>query len=273
MGKSVDFRPPICDYEGSDYQRTFWERGQRTYEDEAEALALRRLLPGSGMRLLELGAGAGRNSPRYRGFEQVVLLDASRSQLRQAKERLGGQGRYRYVVGDIYRLPFTADSFDAATMIRTLHHMAEPGAALAQVRRALAPSAVFILEFANKRHLKAIGRWLIRRQAWNPFSREPVEFVALNFNFHPEAVGEWLRAAGFRVVRRLSVSHFRWGWLKQRISTRLLLAGESLLQWTGAWFPWTPSVFIEAVATDLARERRRRIRPPGLRLTGPGRKG
>jgi len=273
MDKRAESHPLICDYEGSDYQRTFWERGQRTYEDEAEALALRRLLPTSGMRLLEIGAGAGRNSPRYHGFEQVVLLDASRSQLQQAKERLGGEGRYRFVVGNAYRLPFTAHSFDASTMIRTLHHMAEPGAALAQVRRALAPSAVFILEFASKRHLKAIARWLIRRQAWNPFSREPVEFVALNFNFHPEAVGEWLRAAGFRVVRRLSVSHFRWGWLKQRISTRLLLAGESLLQWTGAWFPWTPSVFIEAVATDPARERRRRIRPPGLRLTGPGRKG
>jgi cyclopropane fatty-acyl-phospholipid synthase-like methyltransferase len=118
MDKHVESHPLICDYEGSDYQQTFWERGQRTYEDEAEALALRRLLPGSGMRLLEIGAGAGRNSPRYRGFEQVVLLDASRSQLRQAKERLGGQGRYRFVVGDAYRLPFTADSFDAANQPR-----------------------------------------------------------------------------------------------------------------------------------------------------------
>ena len=272
MDKRAESHPPICDYEGSDYQRTFWERGQREYEDEAEALALRRLLPDSGMRLLEIGAGAGRNSPRYRGFEQVVLLDASRSQLRQARERLGGEGRYRFVVGDAYWLPFTADSFDAATMIRTLHHLVEPGAALAQVRRALTPKGIFILEFANKRNLKAIGRWLIRRQVWNPFSHEPVEFVALNFNFHPQAVGEWLRAAGFRVVRRLSVSHFRWGWLKERLPTRLLLAGESLLQWTGAWFPWTPSVFVEAVATDPVRERRLRVRPPGIRVTGSGRK-
>src|SRR3989304_4836144 len=49
--------PAICDYEGSDYQASFWERGGRAYEDGAEALALRRLLPSSGEKLLEVGAG------------------------------------------------------------------------------------------------------------------------------------------------------------------------------------------------------------------------
>lgn len=241
---------PICDYEGSDYQQTFWEQGGRAYEDAAEALALRRLLPASGARLLEIGAGAGRHSPRYAGFGQVVLLDASRSQLRQARERLGREGRYRLVVGDAYRLPFASGSFDVATMIRTLHHLVEPPAALQEARRVLAPWANFILEYANKRNLKAIGRWLIRRQSWNPFDRRPIEFVALNFNFHPETVRQWLCQAGFRVGRRLSVSHFRLGVLKRRLPTRLLLAGESVLQWTGAWFPWTPSVFLRAVAAE-----------------------
>lgn len=244
----MESHPPICDYEGSDYQERFWERGERAYEDGAEALALRRLLRASGDRLLEVGAGAGRHSSRYRGFKHVILLDASRTQLRQAKSRLGPAGGYRYVVGDVYRLPFAAGSFEAATMIRTLHHLVEPRAGLAQVRRALAPNGVFILEFANKRNLKAIARWLLRRQEWNPFRQEPVEFVALNFNFHPQAVRQWLGAAGFREIRRLSVSHFRLGWLKRSLPTRLMLAGESLLQWTGAWFPWTPSVFVEAVA-------------------------
>jgi len=67
--------PPICDYEGSDYQTSFWDAGGRAYEDAAEAIALRRLLPPGGRRLLELGAGAGRNTPRYTGFEQITLLD------------------------------------------------------------------------------------------------------------------------------------------------------------------------------------------------------
>ena len=67
--------PRIIDYEGSDYQSEFWDRGGREYEDRAEQIALRRLLPDSGKFLLETGAGAGRNSPRYRKFTRIVLLD------------------------------------------------------------------------------------------------------------------------------------------------------------------------------------------------------
>ena len=67
--------PPVCDYEGSDYQTTFWDQGGRAYEDQAEAIALRRILPTSGRLLLELGAGAGRNTPRYAGYARIVLLE------------------------------------------------------------------------------------------------------------------------------------------------------------------------------------------------------
>lgn len=80
--------PPVCDYEGSDYQTSFWDQGGRQYEDLAETIALKRLLPAQGKLLLELGAGAGRNTPRYKGFEQIVLLDYSRTQLQQARERM-----------------------------------------------------------------------------------------------------------------------------------------------------------------------------------------
>ncbi|MGC8855860.1 MAG: class I SAM-dependent methyltransferase, partial [Anaerolineae bacterium] len=113
--------PPVCNYDGSDYQTSFWEKGGRAYEDRAEAIALKRLLPKNGQLLLELGAGAGRNTPRYRGFERVVLLDYSITQLQQARARLGDSPHYLYVAADIYRLPFVDGVFDAATMIRTLH--------------------------------------------------------------------------------------------------------------------------------------------------------
>ena len=48
--------PPICDYEDSDYQTSFWDQGEREYEDQAEAVALSRLLPKQGKLLLEVGA-------------------------------------------------------------------------------------------------------------------------------------------------------------------------------------------------------------------------
>jgi SAM-dependent methyltransferase len=240
--------PAICDYEGSDYQQSFWKRGGRDYEDGAEALALQRLLPGRGVRLLEVGAGAGRNTPRYGGFDEITLLDYSRSQLEQARAALGDSRRYRYVVADVYRLPFGPAAFDTATMIRTLHHMQEPLAALRQVRRALSDGGVFVLEFANKRNLKAIGRWLLRQQAWSPFAPEPVEFARLNYDFHPRTVDGWLAAAMFHVEHRVPVSHLRAGWLKQRVPLGALLSLERVFQSLGGVWLFTPSVFLRARA-------------------------
>lgn len=238
--------PPVCDYEGSDYQTSFWERGGREYEDQAEAIALRRLLPARGSLLLELGAGAGRNTPRYTGYERIVLLDYSRTQLQQARARLGDSPRYLYVAADIYKLPFVHGLFDGATMIRTLHHMADAPRALAQVRRVLAPGAVFILEFASKRNLKAILRYWLRRQTWNPFSLEPVEFAPLNFDFHPQAIRRWLTELGFCIETTLTVSHFRLGLLKRILPAGWLAALDGLLQPTGAFVQLTPSVFLRA---------------------------
>ncbi|HXG23465.1 MAG TPA: class I SAM-dependent methyltransferase [Chthonomonadales bacterium] len=238
--------PPVCNYEGSDYQTSFWDQGGREYEDRTEAIALKRLLPRKGWLLLELGAGAGRNTPRYLGFDRVVLLDYSRTQLEQAQKRLGRSDRYIYVAADIYRLPFVDGLFDAATMIRTLHHMADAPRALGQVRKVLQPGATFILEFASKLNLKAIFRYLRGSQKWSPFTPEPVEFAELNFDFHPRTVFAWLRGLDFKIERILTLSHFRLGILKRIVPTGILVFLDSLFQWTGALWQLTPSVFVKA---------------------------
>lgn len=238
--------PPVCDYEGSDYQASFWDRGERAYEDAVEAIALRRLLPSRGRMLLELGAGAGRNTPRYQGFERVVLVDYARTQLHLARQRLGASDRYIYVAADIYRLPFVPGLFDAATMIRTLHHMADAQRALSQICGVLQTDAVFILEYANKHNLKAIARYLLGRQAWSPFTLEPVEFTKLNFDFHPRAIRTWLGQAGFQVERQLTVSHFRLNLIKRWLPLSWLVRLDALAQWTGNWWQLTPSVFVRA---------------------------
>jgi ubiquinone/menaquinone biosynthesis C-methylase UbiE len=242
-------RPPVCDYEGSDYQTTFWEQGGREYEDKVEAIALQRLLPKAGKLLLEVGAGAGRNTARYSGFERVVLLDYSRTQLRQAQERLGDNPHYIYVAGDAYRLPFVPGLFDAATMIRTLHHMANARLALQQIRQVLRSGGIFILEYANKHNLKAIARYAFRRQSWSPFTPEPVEFAVLNFDFHPKTVRSWLSETNFHIEQQLTVSHFRAGSLKRLLPARLLVQMDSLMQTTGNWWQLSPSVFVRTVAT------------------------
>ncbi|MBI5963863.1 MAG: class I SAM-dependent methyltransferase [Chloroflexi bacterium] len=246
--------PPVCDYEGSDYQQSFWEQGGREYEDRAEAIALKRMLPISGKLMLELGAGAGRNTPRYAGFERIVLLDYSTTQLIQAQEKLGHSSKYVYVAADIYRLPFRDRQFDAATMIRALHHMADAPKALKQIRNVLEPNAVFILEFANKLNFKSMLRYLLGRQKWSPFTLEPVEFVKLNFDFHPKAIRNWLGELGFSIEKTLTVSHFRLGLLKRIVPARLLAALDGLFQPTGRFWQYTPSVFVKARVGNLHDE-------------------
>jgi len=240
--------PPICDYEGSDYQTSFWDDSDRAYEDRVEAVALRRLLPLEGSLILEIGAGAGRNTPRYQGFEKIVLMDYSLTQIQQAQEKLGRNPRYTFVAGDVYRLPFVNGLFDCATMIRVLHHIADPTLALSQISRVMDTGGVFILEYANKKNLKAILRYLLRVQGWSPFTLDPVEFVPLNFNFHPKAVRAWLGEANFTLQRQLTVSHFRIKILKRLLPTKLLVGLDSISQFTGKWWQLTPSVFTMSTA-------------------------
>ncbi|MFN2299118.1 MAG: class I SAM-dependent methyltransferase [Anaerolineales bacterium] len=240
---------PICDYENSDYQKTFWEDGSREYEDLCEARVIRRLMPAAGGRLLlELGAGAGRNTARYAGYERIVLLDYSRTQLQQARERLGASNRFLFIAADIYSIPFVDGLFDGATMIRTLHHLSDPPAGLREIRRVLQPESFFLLEYANKRNLKAILRYLLRRQSWNPFSREAVEYLPLNFDFHPATVRTWLSGCGFRILVQATVSHFRIAVIKRTIPARVLSFLDYLLGFTGNIWQLSPSVFIKATS-------------------------
>ena len=235
--------PPVCSYEGSDYQSRFWDSANRRYEDAVEAVALSKLFNRGGKLLLELGAGAGRNTPRYQNWDRIVLLDYSRTQLLQARERLGESSDFLYVAADIYKLPFVSGLFDGSTMIRTLHHMADPIQTMRSIRRVMATDGQFLLEFANKRNIKSIMRWLLRKQKWNPYSPEQVEFVELNYNFHPKTISLILKEVGFENEATLGVSFFRADWFKNKIRHERLVDWDSRLQNRAPLKGYTPSIF------------------------------
>jgi SAM-dependent methyltransferase len=235
---------PICDYEGSQYKEEFWGREYREYEDRAERLALGKLLPARGRRLLEIGAGFGRLADLYAGYDQVVLLDYSRTMIQQARERWGHDPRFLFVVGNVYDLPFLPGRFDAVVMVRVIHHLVDVPAAFQQIRAALAKDGAFILEFANKRNLKAVLRYALRRQAENPFHLPPYEFAPLNFNYHPEWMRRQWEAAGLRHEAQLGVSYFRVLWLKKHVPTKALARLDGWLQRPGGAYPIAPSVMV-----------------------------
>jgi hypothetical protein len=105
-----------------------------------------------------------------------------------------------------------------------------------------------VLEFASKHNLKAILRYWTGRQRWSPFATEPVEFVELNFDFHPRWIRRQITEAGFQPGRTLAVSHFRLPLVKKIVPTGLLVAVDSLIQRSGDWWQLTPSVFLSSQA-------------------------
>lgn len=238
--------PPICDYEGSDYRARFWEGQGRDYEDRAERIALRRLMPPTGRTLIEIGAGFGRLADEYAGYDRVVLFDYSRSLLREAQAHLGDDPRFVYVAGNWYHMPFVDGLFDTMVQIRTLHHAADAPALFQQLARIARPHGCYVLEFANKQNLKAVLRYAAGRQKWSPYSAEPIEFVELNFDFHPKWIDQQLKEAAFIPGRKLTVSHFRFGPLKRVVPASLLASMDKVAQLTGNWWQLSPSVFVKS---------------------------
>lgn len=241
----------ICDYEGSTYRTDFWESQNREYEDRVERVAIRRLLPPPGGRLLEVGGGFGRLTPEFEAFDEVVVLDYSRSQLEYAREQHGDDG-HLYVAANIYEMPFAPAQFDAATMVRVLHHMPDAPAALKAVREVLRQRAVFLVEYANKRNLRALARWATGRQDGSPFAYEPMSMGDVYFGFHPRYVMDSLDEANLKAGRILTVSHYRLEFLKNNLPIDLLVALDSMAQLTGDLWQYSPSVFVrtEAVGAD-----------------------
>jgi hypothetical protein len=100
-----------------------------------------------------------------------------------------------------------------------------------------------VFEFANKRNLKAIARYMLRKQPWSPFDEKPIEFVELNFDFHPAWMMQQLRAAGFVIQQTRAVSTFRLGALKRLFGAQRLAAIDGAVQRPLAPLAIAPSMF------------------------------
>jgi SAM-dependent methyltransferase len=239
---------PVIDYEHSQYRADFWVGQGRQYEDAVERLALRRMLPAHGGRIAEIGAGFGRLADLYTGYEQVILFDYSRTLLQDAARELGQDRRFVFVAGNLYSLPLASGILDSLVMVRVMHHLADVPAALQQVRRVMHRHSVGVIEFANKRNLKALARWVLRRQPWSPLNEKPVEFVELNYDFHPAWIERRFGEAGLHIERRYAVSHFRLGAIKKRVNAETLARIDSWFFVLGGTYPLAPSVFLRVNA-------------------------
>jgi SAM-dependent methyltransferase len=260
--------PPVIDYEGSKYSTEFWT-GAREYEDRAERIAIRAMLPPQGGRLIDIGAGAGRLGDLYLGYDEVILMDYARSTIVEARDRWGHDPRFKFVAADLYALPFVDGVFDSVAMIRVIHHIVDVPRALSNICAAMKPGGQFVFEFANKRNLKAIARYLLRKQQWSPFDEKPIEFVELNFDFHPTWMTQQLRAAGFAIQQTRAVSTFRLGALKRLFGAQRLAAIDGMVQRPFAPLAISPSIFALCSPSPDVRQERPQV-PHAFRGSGGG---
>ena len=129
-----------------------WERirGLHAPDKEVEAAILGRL-PGRIASLLDIGTGTGRMlellSPRA---ARAIGIDVSPEMLAIARDRLAGIANAQVRLGDLYRLPFeNGAGFDAVLFHQVLHYLDDPGAAVAEAARVMAPGGhLLIADFA-----------------------------------------------------------------------------------------------------------------------------
>jgi SAM-dependent methyltransferase len=170
--------------------------GYASYADDREgftktfrlkAEALRRHV--SGGRLLEIGCAAGffLDATRRLGFD-VYGTEIAEDMAAHAKDVLGAPNVY---VGPLETYEPPKEPFDVVAMFDVVEHIADPIAALAKIRGALAPNGVLILQTQD---VASITRRLMGRK-WTHFKQ--LEHV---WHFSDRSLRALLSRAGFDVV-------------------------------------------------------------------------
>ena len=171
---------------------------------------------GPGDRVLDVAAGTGTSALSFTAAgADCVACDFSLGMLRAGQSRLAGRkqhgGRLGWAAGDALRLPFRDKAFDAVTISFGLRNVADPGAALAEMRRVTRPGGrLVVCEFSTitiapldmlyRRYLTNVLPAISRRTARNP---EAYTYLAESITDWPaqrELVG-LIEAAGWSAVR------------------------------------------------------------------------
>lgn len=240
----------VADYNGYDYKKIFWEDADRKYEDLADRMAIRRLLPRHMDTFVDIAGGYGRLADEYLPrATSATLFDYSKTELAQAREIYGD--RLKTKPGDIYSLPFDNNSFDALMMVRATHHFQNMQKVSNELYRILKPGGIAVIEVANKKTLPKMVRYWTKKSDINPFSLEPAHLKDLNsdgfYNYHPKYIEAIFKNSGFKIDKVLSVSNFRSAKLKKAFGAKNLIRLEKGAQTALAPIRFAPSIYYRLV--------------------------
>lgn len=227
----------------------YWDG--RDYEDEAERMAIERLLEGKHFKnAVDVGGGYGRLCILLEKYaDKVTLAEPSQQQLDIAKDFLKDHPEVDRKLLQAADLKFKDGTVDLLTMVRVMHHLPDPMPEFTEFARVLSPDGYAIIEVANYRHARNRLKYFLKgkKMPLEPVSirskindrKDEIPFV----NHNPETVIKQLAHAGFKVERILSVSNLRSPGLKKIMPRSVMLAIEGILQPRLANSYFGPSVF------------------------------
>lgn len=260
----------ISDYDMFSYDYSqYWQK--RRYEHLAEKSLLDRMLDEKeGDWFLDVGGSYGRLTPTYfQKYNHPVILDYSAKTLRNNYEILKNKyPNIELIAANAYKMPFRDDVFDGGMMIRVLHHIEKPSTYFKEIRRVMQNNSCYIQEYANKMHIKAIIRALLKKN-FDFFTKEPYKQPSISMsegtkqnvegiflNYHPKHITELLEKNHFQIQKKYGCSFFRAPFFKKILNDDTLLFMEKIMRATISFANFSPSIFVKTEVHKKSQEKK-----------------
>lgn len=241
-------------YDTFDYP-AYWKG--RDYEHKSEVIALNSFLSQISKigTILEIGSGFGRLASIYSyRSKKIILSDPSAKLLKIARKNVKKKNS-KFIQSKLENLPkkIRSGSIDLILMIRVMHHITDIENTISIIEKLLSKRGYLILEFANKRHWKAVGREMLKGNILYPLdifpkdirSKKNIKKKTLPFvHYHPDIITHTLDSHGFDILEKRSVSNIRIPFVKNILPEETILIIERELQKILAPFNFGPSVFL-----------------------------
>jgi len=243
-------------YDNYDYP-AYWTG--REYEHESEVMAIRAFLQKIPKirTILEVGAGFGRLVPAYAFRAKKIILSDPSGKLLSLARLSYPQKYFSFIQTTALNLPkkIRRGSVDLVMCVRVIHHLEEIDQVIENFCATLKKRGYLILEFANKRHLKATVLEFFKGNFTFPIDIFPKDRRSLRsqrakslpfLNYHPDEVRRKLLECDFQILETRSVSNIRSPFLKRHLSTETLVSLERFLQKPLSYINFGPSIFVLA---------------------------
>jgi len=256
-------KPFVVNYDDHHYNyKSYWKN--RDYENVVEQNTLKKLLKKHMFEtFIDIGGSFGRALPTYYDHANLpIILDYSLETLQQNYNEIKTKyPKTELIAGNAYHLPFVENSISGGIMIRTLHHIEFPNKYLGELRKILTPEAIYIQEYANKHHVKAILKALFQRK-WEFFNHKPYQQPSQGYhegakpgedyvflNFSNQFITTLLKKNGFKIKKEIGTSFFRIPQIKKIVPTPILARLDLFLQNVPGIQTLAPSIYIKTSLT------------------------